>query len=362
MKEKATESNAQNFTEGAIFSKLVRFMFPILGVLVLQAMYGAVDLMIVGKFGTTAGISGVSTGSSILNLATFVVAALAAGVMVLIGHYLGEKRPEKIGGLLGNAIVFFLALSLFFTVVLIVFARPIAMLMQSPAESLDLTVQYIRICGAGVVFIIFYNLISNIFRGLGDSNLPLLFVGIACVVNIAGDLILIAGFKMNVAGAAIATVGAQAVSAGKESRAKRGMAYGMLVGGSVGVVIFVLAFFKGDALARIFTDDPQVVTRAFEFLRGFAVEAIITSVLFSFLGYFNGHGWSMFVLVQGLLQSFLVRLPVSYFMSVRPSASLTGVGAAAPSATVFGIILCALYFVWMGRREKQGQLHLTHSE
>ena len=442
-------SNAQDFTQGAIFTKLIRFMLPILGAQILQAMYGAVDLLIVGHFGTTAGISGVSTGSSILNLATFVVSALASAVMVLIGNYLGKKQPEKIGSLLGNAITFFFVLSLFFTFALIVFARPIAVLMQSPAESLDLTVLYIRICGAGVVFIIFYNLISNIFRGLGDSNLPLLFVGIACAVNIAGDLILIAGLKMNVAGAALATVFAQAVSvilsiliirkkklpfeihkkdlrlgeyipqmlhigiplsvqevltnvtflaicafvnkmgldassgygvaqkiqafvmlipgsimqsmgsfvaqnvgARQESRAKRGMAYGMLVGGSIGIVICVAAFFKGNTLAAIFTSDEKVIARAFEFLRGFSLEAVITSILFSFLGYFNGHGKSLFIMIQGLLQSFLVRLPFSYFMSIRPDASLTGVGFAAPSATIFGIILCTVYYIKMNKQTK----------
>lgn len=98
------------------------------------------------------------------------------------------------------------------TVVLIVFAEPIAVLMQAPAEAVDLTAQYIRICGIGCVFIVFYNLISCIFRGLGNSQLPLLFVGIACVVNIVGDLLLVAVLNMNVAGAAIATIGAQAVS------------------------------------------------------------------------------------------------------------------------------------------------------
>lgn len=440
--------NKQDFTQGSIFRKMVQFMLPILAALILQAMYGAVDLLIVGHFGTTAGISGVSTGSSIMNLFTFVLCSLASGVTILISRYLGEKKHERIGKLIGNAIAFFIAFALVFTIVLIVFARPIAVLMQAPEEALDLTVQYIRICGAGFIFVVFYNLISSIFRGLGDSNLPLLFVAIACVVNIVGDLLLVAVLGLNVAGAALATIAAQAVSvllslwiirkkefpfefsmkeirfgnevkavlaigmplalqecltnvsflalcafinrlgldassgygvaqkiqsfvllipssimqcmasfvaqnvgAGKEDRAKKGMYYGMAIGAGIGVFIAAMAFFKGDLLASVFSNDEKVILSAFEYLRGFALEAIVTSVLFSFLGYFNGHSKSVFVMVQGLIQSFLIRLPMSYIMSIRPDASLTGIGLAAPTATIAGIVMCFIYYKKMQKKE-----------
>lgn len=448
-------NDKQDFTQGSIFGKLVRFMFPILGALILQAMYGAVDLLIVGHFGTNAGISGVSTGSNIMNLATFVICGLATGVTILIGRYLGEKRHEQLGRLIGSAVAFFFVLAVIVTVVFVAFARPLALLMQAPEEAIDLTVQYIRICGAGCVFIIFYNLISCIFRGLGNSRLPLLFVAIACVVNILGDLLLVAVFDMNVAGAAIATVGAQAVSvilslviirrqdlgfkitakdmrlnrdtlefvrigaplalqefltnlsflalcafinrlgldasngygiaqkitsfillipsslmqsmssfvaqnvgARMEDRAKRGMYYGMLLGACIGVVIAAGVFFRGDLLASIFSSNAQDVARAHEYLRGFAVESVVTSILFSFIGYFNGHSRSTFVMLQGLAQAFLIRLPMSYIMSIQPAASLTGVGLAAPTATIFGIILCTLYYRRMCAQEKAlaGQL------
>lgn len=121
--------NKQDFMQGSIPVKLIGFMFPILGALILQAMYSAVDLMIVGRFGTTAGISGVSTGSNIINLVTFSVGGLAMGVTVLIGRYLGEERSDRIGQAIGGVICFFLALSVVLTVLLLVFARPIAVLM-----------------------------------------------------------------------------------------------------------------------------------------------------------------------------------------------------------------------------------------
>lgn len=440
-------NDKQDFTQGSIPVKMVRFMIPILGALILQAMYSAVDLLIVGKFGTTAGISGVSTGSNIVNMATFTICGLTMGVTVLIGRYLGEGRPERIGRVIGGVICFFLSLALFLTVFLLVFARPVAVLMQAPEEALDLTVQYIRICGAGMVFVIAYNVISSIFRGMGDSRLPLIFVAIACGVNVIGDLVLVAGFHMNVAGAAIATIGAQAVSvvlslviirrqklpftltkadigfseevkkflvigapmafqelltnltflalcafinrlgleassgygvaqrlqsfvmlipssimqsmssfvaqnvgACKEDRAKQAMKCGMGIGAGVGVFIAYMAFFHGDLLSGAFTSDAAVIGRSFEYLRGFAPEAIVTSILFSYMGYFNGHSRTMFVMGQGLAQSFLIRLPMSYIMSIQPNASLTQIGLAAPTATVFGIVLCTVYYIRMNRK------------
>ena len=434
-------NNKHDFTQGSIFGKMMKFMLPILGALVLQAMYGAVDMFIVGRFGSNAGISAVSTGSQIMNMVTFVLSQLAAGVMILIGRYLGEKRNEKIGKLIGNAVAFFFVIAVILTVLLIVFARPIAILMQAPKEALELTVQYIRICGVGCIFVVFYNLISCVFRGLGNSKLPLLFVGIACVVNIIGDLVLVAVLKLDVAGAAIATIMAQAVSvvlslviiskqklpfnfkkkyivfgneikafvkigaplalqefltsvsflalcafinrigldasngygiaqkitsfimlipgaiiqcmasfvaqnvgAGKEDRARKGMYYGMLVGASVGVFIALFVFFRGDLLASVFSENTDDIARAFEYLKGFAPEAVLTCILFSFMGYFNGHMKSNFVMIQGIAQSFLLRLPISYVMSIQEDASLTGVGLAVPISTIIGIIACFIYY------------------
>ena len=119
---KADHSDRQDFTQGSIFGKLIQFMIPILGALILQAMYGAVDMLVVGHFGTTAGISAVSTGSSILNMVTFVIGQLAAGVMILLGRYLGERNHQRLGTLIGNAIAFLLTISVALTLSLVMFA------------------------------------------------------------------------------------------------------------------------------------------------------------------------------------------------------------------------------------------------
>ena len=206
-----TQDN-MNFTTGSIFRKLIGFMMPILGALLLQTMYGAVDILVVGWFGTDVGISAVSTGSSFINMIVFILNGLAMGVTVLMGRYIGEKNEGRLGKVIGGAIVTFLAIAAVMTVLLLVFAPGLSTVMQAPKDAIDKTIVYIRICGGGIVFIIGYNLISSIFRGIGNSRLPLLFVGIACAVNVVLDLVFVAVFRWDVAGAAFATVIAQAVS------------------------------------------------------------------------------------------------------------------------------------------------------
>ena len=443
-------SDKADFTQGNILKKLVAFMMPILGALILQAAYGAVDLLVVGRFGSTSGLSAVSTGSQVLNLVTFVVIQFAMGITVLIARYLGEKRPERIGAVIGGGAVVFTMMSVALFIAMVGFARPISVLMQAPAEAVDLTASYVRICGAGILFIVAYNLLSAIFRGLGDSKSPLLFVLVACIVNIIGDLILVAGLHMDAAGAAIATVTAQALSvvfavmlllkkdlpfaitkkdfrlnpqcrkflkiglplalqefltqisflalcafvnrlgleassgygvackivnfamlvpsslmqsmasfvsqnigAGKKKRAKQSMFTGIGVGLAVGCVVFVLVLFKGDVLCSVFSTDAAVIQNGFAYLKGFAPETLVTAILFSMVGYFNGNNKTVWVMTQGLIQTLLVRLPLAYFMSIQPNASLTKIGLAAPVATTVGIVLNVGFFIYLNRAEQK---------
>ena len=166
---------SDDFTQGSIVGKLVKFMVPVLGALILQAMYGAVDLLVVGQFGTDAGISAVATGSNVINLVTFVITALVMGVTVLISRYLGEKRNERIGGVIGGTVCFFVIFTAVIMALLLFLAPVFASLLNAPEQAYDLTVQYVRICGVGIVFVVAYNVISGIFRGLGNSKLPLIF-------------------------------------------------------------------------------------------------------------------------------------------------------------------------------------------
>lgn len=206
------ETKSITFTEGSIPAALVRFSLPVLGALILQAAYGAVDLLVIGMFCDAASISAVGTGSTFMNMVTFIVTSLAMGSTVTIGRYIGEKEQEKAGNTVGTTIVLFLITGLVLTVILEIFAPFIVTLLQVPADAVPKTMTYLRICSAGICVIIAYNVISSILRGAGNANLPLLFVFIACIANIIGDFFLIGVCHMDVAGAAIATVGAQAIA------------------------------------------------------------------------------------------------------------------------------------------------------
>lgn len=165
----------------------------------------------------------------------------------------------------------------------------------------------------------------------------------------------IVSFVMLVPGAlmqSMASFVAQNVGAGLEKRAKKAMVTGMLIVGSIGIFITFFSFFRGDLLAGIFSNDAAVIMRAAEYLRGFAPEATVTAILFSFIGYYNGHSKTVFVMIQGIAQTFLVRLPMSYIMSIQPEASLTMIGLAAPCATVFGILINVTYFIILNNKGK----------
>lgn len=425
-----------SFLEGSVLLGLVKFALPVLAALVLQAAYGAVDLLVVGKFGDATGISAVGTGSTFMNMVTFVITSLAMGATVVIGQHIGEEKPEEAGNAVGTTIILFAVLGVVLTVLMEVLAGQIAGILKVPAESFDQTVTYLRICSGGILVIIAYNVLSGILRGVGNANLPLLFVAIACVVNIFGDLLLVGVFHMDVAGAAIATVAAQLVSvvcslgvlakyklpirfsakqcrvygremrkilnigvpialqeamvqvsflvvngivnnmglmpsagygiaqkitsfimlvpsavmqtvsafvaqnigAGQKERAKQGYVTAMITGCIVGIFTFSLGFFGGSWLSSFFSNDAEAIVQSAAYLRGFSADCILTCILFGSIGFFNGQGESIPVMLQGISSAFLIRIPVSVFMSRLPGASLTLVGLATPITTVYGII------------------------
>lgn len=185
---------------------LIRFALPVLLALFLQAMYGAVDLLIVGQFGASTDVSAVSTGSQIMHTVTVVIVGLSMGITILAGQRIGEERPEEAGRVIGSGICLFAVIAAVMTAVMMLFASPMAWVMHAPQEAFFQTVSYVQICSAGTVFIVAYNVLGSVFRGIGDSKMPLITVAIACVLNIGGDLLLVGGFHMGVAGAAYATV------------------------------------------------------------------------------------------------------------------------------------------------------------
>ncbi|MBQ3401340.1 MAG: MATE family efflux transporter [Lachnospiraceae bacterium] len=437
-----------NFTEGKILGPLMKFAGPVFLALFIQSLYGAVDLLIVGRFALPVDVSGVATGSMLMGNLMGAVSGLAMGVTVYLGEMIGQKRERECGRIIGSGIILFLVLGVVMMAVIASCAGGIARLLNAPQEAMTQTVSYIRVCGLGYVVIIAYNLISSVFRGIGDSRTPLIAVVIACVFNVAGDLLLVAGLGMGARGAAVATVAAQGISvllsllmirrkklpfnmerahlrpekaiirkivrigapialqdiltnitflvilalinglgvtvsagvgvaekvcyfimliplafmqslaafvsqnrgAGKPERAARGFAYATLVSFLIGVVMFWLAYFHGDLLASVFANDPAIIAAAAEYLKAYGIDCLLVGFVFCFIGYFNGMECTRFVMIQGILTAFLVRLPISWIMSRQTPTILFHIGLAVPASSVAGIALCVIYFIVQQRR------------
>ena len=441
-----------DFLTGPILPALLEFSIPVLLALVLQALYGAVDLWAVGKFGTTADVSAVATGSQAMQIITGLVTGLSMGSTVLLGIYVGRKDHDGAAKTIGSSVWVFGILGIALTAATVLAAPWIARVTNAPAEAFSKTVAYIRICGAGSLFIVAYNLISAVFRGLGDARSPLYFVMIACVTNIIGDVTLTKLIPLGAAGAAIATVAAQAVSvvlslvlirkkglpfaaekehlcfdreasgsisrvgtpialqsmcnevsylvllgfvnalgevasagvgiaeklvmfillipnsymqsisafvaqndgAGQLGRAKRSMWLGMLTAAILGGILAYLSFFHGAALSALFIkgSETAVLNASAEFLKATSIECFILSIAYCFTGYFNGVERTTFVMVQGLLSIFLVKIPYAWFASMQPEPSLFQIGMSTAWAAVFTLLLCVWYYIRCGIKDK----------
>ena len=342
----------------------------------------------------------------------------------------------------------FTAIAVVMSIILVIFAPQVSSLMNAPEEAFTKTVAYIRICGGGMLVIVAYNLIGCIFRGLGDSNTPLLTVAIAFVFNIIGDLLLCAVFDMGTEGAAIATVAAQVISvvisfflirkkqlpftmareniqiyghylrkmvgfgapvalqdmlvsvsfliilaivnamgviasagvgvaekvcmfimllstafmqamsafvaqnygAGKMQRARKALYYGIGISFAMGVVMFAITFFHGDMLAGLFSSEGDVIFAAADYLKAYAIDCLFTAIFFCYTGFYSGIGQTRFVMLQGIIGAFGVRVPVSYFMSIQPEPSLFHIGLATPMSSVLQLVLCIWFMLLLSKK------------
>lgn len=448
-------ATVHHFTEGKILQPLIRFALPVLAALFLQAVYGAVDLLVVGHFSDAAQVSAVSTGSQLLMTVTNLVAAMSMGCTVVLGQQIGKKEEIKAGETVGATMALFTVGGMLLAVFMAVFAPQLSGWLQAPPEALEATISYIRICGAGMLVVVAYNLISCVFRGIGDSMTPLFAVMVACVGNVFGDLALVAGFHLGAAGAALATVMAQALSvvlslmvirtktlpfsfsvrknfrwhkklirqivgigvpiaiqdfmvslsfliimaivntlgvvasagvgvaekvcgfimlcpsafmqslaafvaqnygAGKMERAARALRYAILIAVSLGCFMSYGAWFHGDALSGLFSQNSRIIEASWDYLRAYAIDCILTPVFFCFIGFYNGMGQTRFVMLQGILSAFLVRVPVSYAMSLWQPVSLFHIGLATPLSSLLQIGLAFWFYRYLQRKRCRGFL------
>ncbi|MBM6751028.1 MATE family efflux transporter [Mediterraneibacter glycyrrhizinilyticus] len=438
-----------NLTEGKIFTTLIKFAVPVFFTLFLQALYGGVDLLIVGQFAETADVSGVATGSMLLSTVTNVTTGLSMGITILVGERIGRGDRNGAGRAIGGGIFLFAVFGVVLTLVMLFGAETLASLLHAPEEAFAETVMYIRICGGGSLFIVAYNVLGAIFRGIGDAKTPLVTVLIACVINILGDLLLVEVFQLGAAGAAIATVAAQAVSvivslflirskklpfdfsgkyvrytkevvnteiklgapvslqellvgisflviqtivntfgvvdsagvgvaekvcvfimlvpsaymqsmcafvaqnrgAGNPRRAKKALGYGVASAFVVGVIMCFVTFLHGDLLSSVFSKDPDVIAASHSYLKAYAIDCLLTPFLFCFTGYFNGCEKTFFVMLQGIIGAFCVRIPVAWMISRMAGATLFQIGLGTPASSLVQIILCVGMFLFLEKRK-----------
>ena len=202
----------RNLTEGSVFKNIIYFSLPYLLSYFLQTLYGMADLFIIGQFEGVASTTAVSIGSQVMHMLTVMIVGLAMGATVNIGQAIGARDKKRAAADTGNTVTLFMMLSIVLTIVLFFSVNGIVRIMSTPQEAAAGTAMYLRICFLGIPFITAYNIISSIFRGMGDSKSPMYFIAIACVVNIALDYVFMGVLHLGPSGAALGTTLSQTVS------------------------------------------------------------------------------------------------------------------------------------------------------
>ena len=202
----------KNLTTGSVFKNVILFSLPYLLSYFLQTLYGMADLFIIGQYDGVASTTAVSIGSQIMHMITVMIVGLAMGTTVSIAQAIGANNKKQASKVMGNTVALFMGVAIVGMALLLMLVRPIVSVMSTPAEAVNGTVTYLTICFIGIPFITAYNIISSIFRGMGDSKSPMYFIAVACVANIVLDYLFMGVFGLGPAGAALGTTISQAIS------------------------------------------------------------------------------------------------------------------------------------------------------
>lgn len=205
--------NKENLlTEGKVLPVLLKFSVPFLIANIIQSLYGAVDLMVIGRYCSSESVAAVSTGTQVTQIITSLISGLTLGSTILVGKYTGMRNEEGVKKTIGTTLSVFVIVAVILTALVLLFVNPVLSALSTPKDSFALAREYVIICGLGIIFICGYNAISAVLRGYGDSKNPMIFVGLACILNVIGDVVLVKYFNMGVSGVALATVLSQGVS------------------------------------------------------------------------------------------------------------------------------------------------------
>ena len=382
----------------------------------LQALYGAVDLFVIGRYCGAESVAAVSTGTQVTQIITSLITGFTLAGTILVGKYTGMKEEDKVEKTIGTTISFFGLFSLGLTVLFLISIPLLLSLLQVPEASWQEAYDYIFICCLGTFFICEYNALSAVLRGWGDSVSPLVFVSIACVCNIAGDFLTVAGLDMRPAGTAIATVFSQGISmAGavlylnrkkfifhfslKTLRIHRGIlkeivhvgipvsfqecivrlsflyltsitnGFGVNAASAVGIaskydvfamlpafgcslLFFAWAQLGPETMIGIFSADPQVIQAGIPFFRSCSLDYLAVALLFSLNGYLNGCEKTLFTMTNCCAGALLIRIPLLHFLTGQGIRLLQAYGLVSPCSSLVMIGVILLYLTWLGRKRK----------
>ena len=398
----------RDLTQGSVLKNVVLFSLPYLLSYFLQTLYGMADLFIIGQFRGVESTTAVSVGSQVMHMLTVMLVGLAMGATVSIGQAVGGGDHRRASRCIGNTVTLFMGLSVVLTGVLLCITRPIVAVMSTPAEAVEGTVAYLTICFLGIPFITAYNIISSIFRGLGDSKSPMYFIAVACAANIALDYLFMGALDLGPAGAALGTTLAQTVSVAvslfvilrrdmgvriqkgdlrpdgavmkkilkigipvtlqdgsgqsggiaQGSHGPLGLARAALAG-AFGAAAAAAVQLMAEPLVALFTDSAradgaQVIEMGGQYLRSYVWDVFFAGVHFSFSGYFCARGKSGLSFLHNCLSIILVRVPGAYLASTLFPDTLFPMGLASAGGSLLSDIVCLICFFWlMGRDKKQ---------
>lgn len=264
-KDALERGRTNDLTEGPVFTGVLWFTLPFLFSNLLQTLYGTVDTLVIGKLGSSSGVSAVACGSQLLSMFTFFAIGLSAGGTVLVSQCIGSRDHKQGAKIIGNLIIDFTVISLVLTIAASLFSDVFLSWLNVPEEALAEAVTYMRICSIGIPLIIGYNIVCALLRAMGDSKSPLIFVAVACVINIAGDILLTGVFRLGVVGVAISTVAAQGLG-----------------------FLFSLGFITRKGMSFPFSRkdiafDSQITARIFKIGVPMGIQSVLINISFMFI-------------------------------------------------------------------------------
>lgn len=435
-------NNTNLLTEGSVGRQLIHFSLPVLLANLIQTAYSSVNIIFLGRYSTPAALAGVGNASSLIFTATSFFIGLMNGGSILLGQYFGARKDEESARTSGNIAVLLLISAAAVTILLLLSGRAFLRFIDIPVEAEYDAWQYMRICSFGLIFTMGYSAVSSVLRALGNSKAPLMFIAISFAAHIALDDVLIRRMNMHAAGAAWATVAAQAVScafaalylyktrlpfavsrsclkpdagtikrifvlglpislqsvlnmvsfivvaaiinrmgvaasaangvvnnivnffmiipfafgaalsaisaqnigAGKPERALLSTQRGVVFSLIVAIPATLFASLCPEPIVALFASDADVIRESAIFLIPFSWDFILVSFVFCINGFYNGCGITRFVAIHETAAAFLVRIPLSWALSLIPGATLFHIGIGTPAATVASLIMCGLYY------------------